>query len=87
VHRHAAIRSRIGREKLRIGSCLRAHREKLGWTREQTARLAGIHPVHLGKIERGEANVTISTLAAMAHTFGVSLQRFFRAPPAACGGT
>ena len=84
VHVRARVRTKIGEEKQRIGACLRAHREERGWTREHAAKRAGIHPVHLGKIERGEANVTISTLAAVAHAFGLSIRNFFHSPPSEC---
>ena len=35
-------------------------------------------------IERGETNVTISTLTAMAAAYGISMKSFFHAPPDEC---
>jgi len=84
IHQRAEVRSLIDAEKLRIGACLRAHREERRWTREKAARLIGIHPAHLAKIEQGHANVTISTLIAVAAAYSLSLKGFFQAPPREC---
>ena len=66
IHQREGVGVKIETEKQRIGRCLRAHRTEIGWTCEVAAKNIGIHPVHLAKIERGEVNVTISTLTAVA---------------------
>jgi transcriptional regulator with XRE-family HTH domain len=84
IHQRETVRSEIATEKQRIGRCLRAHRLERGWTRERAAAHIGIHPVHLAKIERGEANVTISTLTAVAVAYELSTRNFFSSPPREC---
>lgn len=45
-----------------IGAKLREHRKLLGLTQEEVAAAAHTSPSHLGKIERGENNLTIDSL-------------------------
>ena len=47
----------------KIGSRIRAIRLKRGWSQEEFADICGIHRGHMGQIERGEKDVSISTLA------------------------
>lgn len=79
-----ARRAWIARQKTRIGACIRAHREQRGMTRAEAARAAGVHPMHLAKIELGRANVTLATLASLALGFGEELRAFFNPPPNEC---
>lgn len=65
------------REKQRLGARLLALRTKRNLTQAQVAEQAGIHPVHVSRIESGDANVTITTLVALAVTYGVPLRDFF----------
>jgi len=46
----------------KIGNRIRELRLKRGWSQEHLADLCGIHRGHMGQIERGEKDVTISTL-------------------------
>ncbi len=73
----AALQKLILRERCEIGARVRALREKKGLTQEQAAELSGIHAKHVGRIESGGANVTISTLIALAAAYGVRLAVFF----------
>jgi DNA-binding XRE family transcriptional regulator len=84
VHKRPELRHLIQVERDRIGACLRAHRQERGLTREQAAVAIGIHPAHLAKIELGSANVTLSTLTAIAFAYGISLRALYFAPPAEC---
>lgn len=48
--------------KIEIGKRLRDYRHNCGYTLEELAHKAEIHPGQIGKIERGESNFTIETL-------------------------
>ena len=50
----------------KIGNRIRGLRSKRGWSQEEFADLCGIHRGHMGQIERGEKDVTISTLAKLS---------------------
>jgi DNA-binding XRE family transcriptional regulator len=46
---------------------LRVQRRARKLTQEQFADLCGLHRTYIGAIERGERNITLSTLALIAH--------------------
>jgi transcriptional regulator with XRE-family HTH domain len=49
-----------------------------GLTLETASEAAGVHPGHLGSIERGVVNVTLGVLVALAKTLRVELSDFFQ---------
>ena len=48
-----------------LGSRIRAKRKDLGWTQEALADRAQLDRSDIGGVERGERNVTITTLVAI----------------------
>lgn len=54
-------------------------------TQAEAAEAAGVHAVHVARVESGAANVTISTLIAFAAAYGVPVHALFElvesAPP------
>lgn len=63
--------------KIQIGSRLRVYRRQLGYSIEELAHKAGIHPGQIGKIERGESNFTISTLNTIVEAMDLSYANLF----------
>lgn len=57
---------------------MKRHRLKRKWTQVDLADRSGLHVAHLGEIERGETNVTVSTLKTLADTFGVKITVLLR---------
>jgi XRE family transcriptional regulator, regulator of sulfur utilization len=57
-----------------IGTTVRRHRTKRGWSQDVFADLSGLNRAHVGEIERGESNVTIQTLKIIADTLGVKIR-------------
>jgi transcriptional regulator with XRE-family HTH domain len=49
-----------------LGAVIRASRKKVGLSQEALADAAGIDRSHMGKIERGERNVTLLNLCRIA---------------------
>jgi len=48
-------------------------------SQERLAFQAGFDPSFIGRLERGETGVTVSTLAAICKTLGLTLREFFAA--------
>jgi len=61
-----------------LGARIRQFRQKKGWSQEEFADRCGIHRSHMGEIERGHANVTLSTLVVIAQTLGTSAATLLR---------
>ena len=66
--------------KLLIGERVRELREARGVSsQEKLGELAGdIHRTFIGRVERGETNISIENLEAIAKALDVSLAEFFR---------
>ncbi|WP_027797797.1 helix-turn-helix domain-containing protein [Paraburkholderia acidipaludis] len=59
-----------------IGSRIRALRQRLKRTLQETATLAGISKPFLSQVERGHATPSIATLSGIARALGVTVQYF-----------
>lgn len=60
----------------RIGATIRAIRESRGLTLEKLAELADVTPQHLGVVERGQVNVSVDFLIAIARPLAVEPSEF-----------
>lgn len=49
------------------------YREGRGLSQEDFAAMCGLHRTYVGSVERGERNVTLSTLEVFASVMGVSV--------------
>ena len=56
-----------------LGSRIRELRTKKGWSQEAFADECGINRSHMGEVERGETNLTLSTLYHISQTLEVSV--------------
>lgn len=61
-----------------IGSRIRELRTKKGWSQEEFADHCGIHRSHMGEIERGETNLTLSTILVITHKLDITVSALFR---------
>lgn len=53
-----------------LAANVRALRSHLGVSQEELADLCGLHRTYVGAIERGERNVTLSTLEVLSRALG-----------------
>lgn len=53
-----------------LGAVIRARRKDLAMSQEELAHASGIDRSHMGKIERGERNVTILNILRVADALG-----------------
>lgn len=51
---------------------------KKEWSQEEFADKCGIHRSHMGEIERGETNLTLSTLLIISKQLDVSISALFK---------
>lgn len=56
-----------------VGRRIRSLRRAAGWTLEDLAERADLHPNFLGLLERGRKNPSIDVLSRVAHGLGVEL--------------
>ena len=61
----------------RIGLNIRGERIKLGWSQEKFAEYANVHTNYIGKIERGEQNLTIKKIVNLANILQIPLEEIF----------
>lgn len=54
-----------------IGENIRERRQFLNLTQNQLAQLMGVHRTYIGMVERGEKNITISSLVKIAKALQV----------------
>jgi transcriptional regulator with XRE-family HTH domain len=54
-----------------LGERIRFTRQQLGLSQEDVSELAEMHVTNVGKIERGQANPSLSTLIALAGALNV----------------
>lgn len=49
-----------------VGRNIKKHRDQIGITQEELAHRAGMHPVEIGRAERGTRDLRVSTVAKIA---------------------
>ncbi len=63
--------------RILLGKKIREQRKQKKMSIEQLAEESGLHTTHVGDIERGDANVTITSLAKIALALEVEISEFF----------
>lgn len=54
-----------------LGATIRQYRTRAGLSQERLAEKAELHPVYVGKVERGEQWISLHALLRVAHALGV----------------
>jgi len=60
-----------------LGKRIRNLRDGMGFTQDRLAEMAGISLKHLGELERGRGNPTLSSLKGLSDALDVSLVELF----------
>lgn len=63
-------RQEFSEQLVAVGSAVRALRKGLGMSQEELAHVASIDRSHMGKIERGERNVSFSNIMRISVALG-----------------
>jgi transcriptional regulator with XRE-family HTH domain len=69
--RHTAILTRFGQR-------VRELRRRDGYSQESFAHKCGLDRTYIGGIERGERNVALRNVEAIAHALGISLSKLLK---------
>ncbi|HEY2392296.1 MAG TPA: helix-turn-helix transcriptional regulator [Candidatus Angelobacter sp.] len=56
-----------------LAANLHSYRRKMQLSQEALAERCGLHRTYVGSVERGERNVTLSSLEVLARALGVSV--------------
>ena len=64
-HKKTALRVEFGKK-------VRTRRGELGLTQEELAERAGLHHTYVGSVERGERNIALENIVALAKALGCS---------------
>ena len=65
----------------RIGARFLTLRRRLKYTQEQVAEKSGINATYYGRVERGEANISLGLVVSIADRLGVSLSELLDIEP------
>lgn len=56
----------------KLGQKIREHRLAIGLSQEELASVAGLHRTYIGSVERGERNVSLQNIVAIARALSIS---------------
>lgn len=56
-----------------LGKRIREERSKIGLTQEKLAEFSEVSTAYMGRIERGERNITVKTLVRIANALGTTI--------------
>lgn len=62
-----------------VAANVRHHRVRCGLTQEELAELVDVPPLRIQRVERGLADIRVTTLVALASALGVSVSALFQA--------
>ena len=65
---------RIAQQRKIIGEAIREFRKQARMSQEELAERADLHPVYVGKVERGEQWISLHALLRVAEALGVRLR-------------
>ena len=54
-----------------FGLAMRRERERVGVSQDVLADMAGLHRTYIGSVERGERNLSLANIAAIAKALGI----------------
>ena len=74
--------ARVGERRRAFGERVRELRRVRGLSQEALAEHAGLHRTYVGSVERGERNVSLDNIHALADALEVAAPDLFAAPGA-----
>ena len=62
----------------KFGSKVRLLRVQRNLTQEKLAEITDLHPTYIGRVERGERNLSLKNIEVFANAFGVLIEDLFK---------
>lgn len=76
----AKVTDQRRQRRIEFGSRVRQLRRPLGLSQEELAHTAGLHRNYVGSVERGERNISLDNIWALADALEVELSDLFELP-------
>lgn len=57
--------------QIQLGKTIREMRLALNFSQEMLAELTGLHRTYIGSVERGERNISLQNIVAIAHALKI----------------
>lgn len=64
--------------RMRFARLLKSERLARGISQEALAELAGLHRTYVGSVERGERNIAVDNMEALANAMGLDVKDLLR---------
>jgi transcriptional regulator with XRE-family HTH domain len=78
-NRNRATRLWTSRQRAReLGERVKTRRKALGLSQEQLGQRCGLHRTYIGLVERGDVNLTVRNLLAVADGLGIDVGELVR---------
>lgn len=61
-----------------LGAHIRKLRKAQAWSQERLAESSGMHWTYIGQVERGERNLTLQSIQAIAKALNLKISELFR---------
>ena len=61
-----------------LGARIRKLRKAQEWSQERLAESSGMHWTYIGQVERGERNLTLQSIQAIAKALNLKISELFR---------
>ncbi len=68
----------LRQERIALGRLVRRRRESIGLSQDELGHLCGLHRTYIGSVERGERNLTLSSLKAIATAIQIQPHELLR---------
>lgn len=62
----------------KLGLTIRKNRKVLGYSQEKLAEISNLHHNYIGMVERGEKNVSFTTLCKISDALGLKLSELIK---------
>ena len=63
---------------MRFGSVIRKLRKERQWSQERLAEITGFHSTYIGRVERGERNLSLKNIEIFAKAFKIPIEELFK---------
>ena len=63
--------------RIRFAQAMKRFRQENGLSQEKLAEMTGLHRTYIGSVERGERNISVDNMDAIASALNRNIREFF----------